>query len=357
MMPRWKQDWPQARARIQEWWEGRGFVVGTWGGVALSRPHADLQPPEVPATLAQQWTDIGWRAAQARGQAAWTTWPLETLPVVDPWFGPGSLALCLGSPPGWERDTVWFGPTIMEPDTHPPLELDTENTWWKAQMALIEEMMAAAAGDYYVGCPDLVEHWDILGSLRDTQMLLMDMIERPAWVQERIEEIERAWFAAYERLYAMLRVQDGMFGWFRTWAPGKVAKLQCDGSSMFSPAMFREFVQPALRRQCQWLDRSLYHLDGSQCLCHLEALLEIEELDAIEWTPDPRAPSGGSPHWYGMYRRILGAGKRVQVLGASAAEIPPLLDAVGTDGVNFLCFFSSEKEAEEYERVVGKLRA
>jgi len=356
MTPQWKSDWPEARQRIQDWWNGKGFVVGTWGGVALSKPHADLPRPQPPISLEQQWTDIPWRVRQSRLQAAWTDWPLETLPVADPWFGPGSLALYLGSQPGWEAETVWYKPCVTDPDTHPPFCLDPNNHWWKTQIALIEGMIAQAHGDYFVGCPDMVEHWDILGSLRDTQTLLMDMIERPEWVMRRIDQINLAWCQAYDVIYEILRKQDGMFGWFRTWAPGKVAKLQCDGSSMFSPEMFREFVQPALSMQCQWLDYSLYHLDGSQCLCHLDALLEIEALNAIEWTPDPRVPTGGSPHWYDLYRRILKAGKRVQVLGARANEIEPLLDAVGGDGINFLCVYGSEAESDAVQCVVEKLR-
>ena len=42
------------------------------------------------------------------------------------------------------------------------------------------------------------------------------------------------------------------------------------------------------REQCRWLDHSLYHLDGTQALHQLPALLAIEELDAIEWTPQVR---------------------------------------------------------------------
>jgi len=185
------------------------------------------------------------------------------------------------------------------------------------------------------------------------------MIERPDWVKARIAEVNRAYFEVFNRLYERIRSQDGrsMFGWFRTWAPGKVAKVQCDGCSMFSPSMFREFVVPALTEQCAWLDYSLFHLDGSQCLDKLDALLEIEPLTAIEWTPDPKAPSGGDPHWYPLYRRILAAGKRVQVLGATADEIEPLLDAVGGDGVYFLSFFGTEAQAEGFERVVTRLRA
>lgn len=354
----WKPNWDDTKRRFGDWWNGKGFIVGSWGAVSVPRPHADVPNPGPATSLEQQYTDLAWRVAHSRHTAAHAVWPLETLPVADPWLGPGSMALYLGSEPEWQPDTVWYHPVIADPDQATPIRFDPENRWWRFQIELIDRMIAAADGNYLVGSPDVIENWDVLASLRGANDLLLDMLERPAWVKEKIAEINAAWFHAYDIYYGKIRAQDGesMFNWFRTWAPGKVAKVQCDGCSMFSPAMFREFVVPALTEQCAWLDYSLYHLDGSQCLDKLDALLEIEPLTAIEWTPDPKVPGGGSPHWYPLYKRILGAGKRLQVLGAKPDEIEPLLDAVGTDGIYFLCWFGSEADAERYGRVVDRCR-
>lgn len=354
----WKEDWSATKQRFLDWWRGKGFLVGSWSGTRLTTPHAVVTDPGPPASVDQQWTDLAWRVPAAHRQAAGTGYPLDTLPIADPWLGPGSMALYLGSAPGFSEETVWYEPCLDDAALDAPLKLDPDNRWWRFQLELIERMITAADGHYLVGCPDMVENWDILASLRGTTPLMMDMLDRPAWVVGKLEEVHRLWCAAYECVYALVRAQDdeSMFGWFRLWAPGKVAKVQCDGAAMISPDMFRRFVVPTLAAQCDWLDYSMFHLDGSQCLCHLDALLEIRGLTAIEWTPDPKAPSGGSPHWYDLYRRILAAGKRVQVLGAHADEIEPLLDAVGADGIYFLCFFSSEAEAERYARVVARLR-
>ncbi len=43
-------------------------------------------------------------------------------------------------------------------------------------------------------------------------------------------------------------------------------------------------------------------------------LLAIEPLDAIEWTPQAGIEPGGNRRWHDLYRRILAAGKSVQVL-------------------------------------------
>jgi hypothetical protein len=125
-----------------------------------------------------------------------------------------------------------------------------------------------------------------------------------------------------------------------------MAKVQCDASAMFSPAMFERFVVPALTAQCDWLDYSIFHLDGHQCLCHLDHLLSIESLNAIEWTPDPTVPGGGSPEWYPLYRRILDAGKSVQAIGVRPNEVIPLLDAVGGPGM-YINFGGADRDTVE----------
>ena len=189
---------------------------------------------------------------------------------------------------------------------------------------------------------------------RGAQTLLLDLIERPDWVEQKIRELNNVWFEAYRRIYDLIKLDDGSaaFGAFYLWGPGKVAKLQCDVSAMFSSNMFGRFVVPALTEQCRWLDHSLYHLDGTQAMRHLDALLQIEPLDAIEWTPQAGIETGGNPRWYDLYRRILAAGKSVQIVNVEPGEVRPLLDAVGAKGVYLLIQFKNEREAEEVIKTV-----
>jgi hypothetical protein len=82
-------------------------------------------------------------------------------------------------------------------------------------------------------------------------------------------------------------------------------------------------------------------------MAHLDSLLAIEPLDAIEWTPQAGIESGGNRRWHDLYRRILAAGKSVQVVNVELHEIQPLLDAVGPKGVYMLIQFNNEGEADQ----------
>lgn len=360
----WKPNWEETKRHFVDWWNGKGLVLGSpgwWGTSPASTPHEILEEVTPAASREEFHTDALRRARYNHWSLSVQAFPADVLPVSETEIGPGSMALLLGSEPGFSETTVWYHPCMKdepEPERLPPLRFDPGNKWWKVHEATLRACAELAGGRYAVGCPDLIENVDTLASLRDAQTLLVDMIERPDWVGRKLAEINRAWFEVYDRIYEIIRLEDGsaVFGAFRLWAPGKVAKVQCDAAAMFSPDMFRRFVVPALAEQCEWLDYSMFHLDGHECMCHLDALLAIEALDAIEWTPDPNVPPGGDPEWYCMYRRILQAGKSVQAVGVRHDEVVPLLDAVGGAGMYVLTRFDDEAAAEKLAKEVEQYR-
>jgi len=208
-----------------------------------------------------------------------------------------------------------------------------------------------------VGCPDLIEGLDTLASLRGTQRVLLDMVDRPDELAQEVQAVNDIWFAVFDRIYDEINIDGEMaFCYFSIWGPGRIAKLQSDISGMFGVRPFRRFVLPFIREQCQRLDYSLYHLDGVAAVRHLDALLEIEELDAIQWTPGVGEPQGGDPRWYDLYRRILAAGKSIMPCWVEVDELAPLLDAVGPEGVNVLMHFTSERDIDAALAIAERYR-
>jgi hypothetical protein len=354
----WKSDWEQTRQRFIKWWNHEGLLVGMWGAPETDRClHETVAAPQRPSTIEERYCNAAFRAAENHYRLSRSIFPLDVLPSANTDLGPGSLALFLGAKPGFAEDTVWYHPCIqeeLEPEKLPSLRFDPNHPWWRTTEEIIRRCADLAHGKYLVGCPDLVENIDTLCSLREAQTLLMDMVERPEWVEQELREINEVWFAAYQRIYDLIKLEDGSstYGAFYIWGPGKVAKLQCDASAMFSPKMYRRFVVPALTAQCEWLDHSLYHLDGTQAMAHLDALLQVEPLDAIEWTPQAGIETGGHKRWHELYRRILAAGKSVQVVNVELDEILPLLDSVGPKGVYMLIQFKDQHEADRALKLV-----
>lgn len=360
----WKDNWETTKEHFIGWWKHDDLILyGT--PLPLAEPHEPVADPGEAPDIAYFYTQPEWKARWNHHRLAHQTYPAEVLPVANTDIGPGSLALYMGGEAVLADDTVWYKPMIDPEDQrtsefagNPPLRFDPESTWWKIQEATLSACAQLARGKYAVGCPDIIENIDIVAALRDPQLLLMDLVDRPEWVLEKVEEVNQAFFEVYDRVYDIIRMEDGssVFGAFQLWGPGKVVKVQCDTCAMFSPKMFDRFVTPALTAQCEWLDCSLFHLDGHQCIPHLDLLLEIESLDAIEWTPDPQVPSGGSPTWYPMYRKILEGGKSVQAIQVKPEEVLPLLDAVGGKGMYIMTTFHDEAHAEHLAKAAEPYR-
>lgn len=352
--PLWKTDWTEARKAFTNWWAHKGLAV--YVTAPKDEPWENIPEPDPNASLQTRWLDVDYWAQATLARMARTFFGGVAFPSFNTNIGgPGSLGLFLGAEGVPAETTLWYEPCIRDPETHPPLQFDPTNQWWKLHLAMIEEAFFRCERRYLIGFPDLIENIDTLAQLRDPQMLLLDLVERPAWVKAKIAEINKAFFECYDHLWAMLRDPWGgsAFCAFALWGPGRVCKVQCDFSCMISPEMFREFVVPALTEQCKRLDYAMYHLDGTQAMKHLNALLEIEALDAIEWTPQAGIPGGGSSQWFDMYRRIKAAGKSVQVVSIQPEEVAPLLDAVGPEGIYILTGAETEAKARWLLRQIG----
>lgn len=329
----WKPDWAQAKERLTRWWERNGLAV--YLSVPRKTARDGIAKPLPQADHRLRLTDPGCRVPAEEYKLAKIDFCMEAFPYFQSQIGPGSLGSFLGAQPGFAETTVWYNPCIGDPDHFGPIRFDPQGRWFKIHMDLIEAALASSKGRYLVAVPDLIEGLDTLAAMRGTEQLLADLVDRPAWVHQRLEEINQAYFEAFERIYQAVKDPQGgnVYTAFHIWGPGRTLKVQCDFCCMISPPMFREFVQPYLRAQCDRMDYSLYHLDGPGAVRHLDALLEIESLDAIQWMPGAGVPMGGDPCWYDLCKRILAGGKSLQIFHGKVDEIRPLLDAIGPKGV------------------------
>ena len=314
------------------------------------QPHAEITPPAPAKDLSQKWFDPQWRAEYLDWYVAHSSLKADILPVANTQLGPGSLAAILGGVFEGGEDTIWIHPN---PDFTDEIVFNPEHPNWILHKELLKACKAKANGHYFVGMPDLMEGLDVLAALKGTDRVLLDTVMQPEILEQQMQQINDIYFKVFDELYDIIREGDEMaFCYFSSWAPGKMSKLQSDISTMISQDDYRRFVQPFIREQCQKIDYTLYHLDGVGAMHHLPALLEIEELNAIQWTPGVGEPQGGSPKWYDLYKKILAGGKSVMACWVTLDELKPLLDHIGADGVHLEMDFHNEKEVEQAMRIV-----
>ena len=355
-MDTWKANLEETKRHYTDWWQHKGCVLNMWEhfqqGVA---PHADVPAPPAPKRLGQKWFDPEWRAGYLDWYVAHSCLKADMLPVANTQLGPGSLAAILGGRLEGGEDTIWIHP---DPDFRDDIRFNPDNAAWKLHKDLLRACKAKARGHYYVGMPDLMEGLDVLAALKGTDRTLLDLMTQPDTVLRQMQQINDIYFRVFDELYDIIREGDEMaFCYFSAWAPGKMTKLQCDISTMISEADYRRFVQPFIREQCRRIPYTLYHLDGVGAMRHLPALLEIDELKAIQWTPGVGEPQGGSPKWYELYRRILSGGKSLMACWVTVDELKPLLDAVGTEGVHLEMDFHNEQEVEQAIKIMEEFKS
>jgi hypothetical protein len=132
--------------------------------------------------------------------------------------------------------------------------------------------------------------------------------------------------------------------------------LQADFLALVSPRMAEEFILPNLRKEAAFLDRSIFHLDGPGALDKLELLLDIEELDGIQWVPGAGRPAAA--HWLPLLERVQARGK-VLFVTSPPEEVQTLVEsldprglAIGVEGA-----FEDETAVDEFVRGVESSRA
>lgn len=329
------QDPDGAKRRLTAWWEGELADRVTWAILAHT-PEPRFAPPAVPppTDAEDRWTNAEARFAGWLHTLAHTEYLGDAIPYFDTNIGPGSLGMLLGAHPVFDPGTVWYKPCLTRTEDAADLTFDSTGHWFGKHMGLVRHGLERCDGRFYVSIPDLIEGLDTLAALRGNEAVLFDLHDRPAAVHRALERITDLYFAAYDPIYNLVHDADGgcCFCAFQTWAPGRYAKLQCDFSAMLGPVHFAEFVVPYLAPQCERLDYTMYHLDGPTCVCHLDLLLAIPRLRAIQWTPGAGAPGVEDPCWYDMYRRILSQ-KSLILLGVPLASARGVVEALGARGL------------------------
>ena len=182
--------------------------------------------------------------------------------------------------------TGWAEAVIDDWEYACPIAFDPENYWWQTSRTLLDAAAHEAPGRYYVGMPDLNAPGEMVALLRDTQRIAFDLIDNPEPILPAVEEANQAWYRYWQAANGIVhQYVGGYFYWMGVWSDIASTDLQCDFNVLISPQMFDTFFLPALEQQTQWIDRTIFHLDGPGAIPHLDSLLSLPRLNGIQWVP------------------------------------------------------------------------
>ena len=227
-------------------------------------------------------------------------------------FGPGVIAAFLGARLDNSTGSVWFMPEEMKDVKDLHFEYRTDSIWYERILEFCRVAMNFWQGNVMVGMPDLGGVLDILATFVGTEELLMALYDEPEEIKRLSLEIHNVWHKYYNDINNVLQpINPGYTDWSGIlWdKPGYI--IQSDFGYMIGKNHFDEFVMPELVKTCDKLDYSIYHMDGTGQIPHLDSLLSIDKLCAIQWVPG----SNGNPElpWTEIYERIYRGNKLAQV--------------------------------------------
>lgn len=293
------QPFSETKETFTKWWnrEDPGHPL-----MKLIGRDEEIVYPPYPATHRGFRMDAHYRYAYKSAEFENATFYADTLPVIDLNIGAGSVAVYMGSEPIFRKESVWFSPIIQDGNLEPlkSLAYNPDSYWLKEHLRQVGILKELTKGQpYRITIPDLVESLDIVAAFCSPNELCYLLMDEPELIHQAIEAVDSCYFKYYDAFYDLVKDSDGgsNFTWFNIYSPGRTAKLQCDFSAMISPEMFREFVIPSFRKQIAGLDYTLFHMDGKEAVRHLEALMELEGLDALQWTPNAGMPDSGWEEW------------------------------------------------------------
>jgi hypothetical protein len=210
--------------------------------------------------------------------------------------------------------------------------MDWDSPYLHKLHEMTDAFIEIGKGKFITGMTDWHPGGDAIAAFRDPQELAVDMIEHLADVKRLLDRVEKDYFTIYDVFYNKLKAHGLPIS---TWCPlttanGKYYVPSNDFSIMVSPRMFADVFLPGIIRECQFYDRSIYHLDGPGALRHLDMILSIRELNALQFVPG--AGNEGFQRWIPVYQKAQKAGKGIQVF-CTLAEISLVMETLDPRGL------------------------
>lgn len=310
-----KPNYDQTRSRIEAFWN-RDVLDRPLTMFYLAKPPEQQAPLPISdhATPAERWMDASYQAEHALARLSNIDFSLgDALPIAYPNLGPEIFSAFYGCPMHFgDLGTSWSDPVLENWSEADRLVLDWNHPYLRGLEEMTDALLDTGRGKFIVGMTDWHPGGDALAAFRDPQDLALDLIEHPEDVKQLLARVEADYYRVYDHFYAKLRAAgQPITSWLPLLADGKYYIPSNDFSIMISQRMFDDFFLPGIIRECQFLDRSIYHLDGPGALRHLDSILAIPELDALQWVFG--AGNEGFHRWVRVYQKVQAAGKGIAV--------------------------------------------
>jgi hypothetical protein len=324
-------DWEMRLKRQDAFWDcaiiDRPVVC-----MGINEPNSAYPVPEKEfATFRERWMDTDYIVDRILSGVMNTRYLGDALPMIIPNLGPEVFSSYFGTEMEYSESTSWSIANLDDWADVENIKFSADNFYWKKTLELTDALLDAGKGKFYTGYTDLHPGGDALVAFRDPMNLNIDMIEHVDEIKSLLKYVDNVFIDVFNFWVDKLQASGQAIG---TWAGVASAKRSHipsnDFSCMISKEMFDDVFLPGITRECDETETSLYHLDGPGALQHLDSLLAIDSLNAIQWIYGEG--NGRTSDWLDIYHRCQRAGKGIQ-LTIACDELDTIIGNLRPEGV------------------------
>lgn len=210
----------------------------------------------------------------------------DSLPFVHLDLGGAMLAGMLGAKIHYEEDHAWITSLFTEWGNQPGWQLDQENETTRLFDDLTDVLLPELTGKALLMSPNLGGGADALMNLMSAEKICQSLIDHSDEVHTALEGINAAWREVYSKLMrAVIRNNVGMIHWCEVWSNTPYLILECELAALVSSKHFHQFLIPDILRQAESVDRTIFHVCGEESFRHIDALLDLPQVSAIQYVP------------------------------------------------------------------------
>ena len=246
---------------------------------------------------------------------------------------------------GEEQDLSW--------DEALQVRLDRNNPWFTKYLEFGRTLADRSGGLFPVSHAADLGPTDLHALLRRHSQSILDLIDEPERSAELMARLGDIFCEYTEEYWKTIPLFHGGYfdGQYSLWSPGPIIRMQEDATAVYSPDLYRKFVQPVDRKLARHFASSFVHLHSTSMFL-LDAFLEIEEIHCFEINNDASGPP--VKDMVGYFQKVQKADRPLLIRGAFTPEdLKLLMDSLEPRGLFFNIMVNSMEQIERLRPLVN----
>jgi len=345
-MLKYKEDYEEVVKRFDAFWE-QEIIDRPLTSITLKKEKQIPMKQKTYNTLEDKWMDFEYRAQEYINYFENSVFYADAAPVAFPNLGPEIFSATCGCEYNFGETTTWSEPCILDWEKdYDKGRLNHNSEYFKALEQYTKVLLEVGKDKFIVGLTDFHPGGDHLAALRNPQNLCIDMIENVDYVKEKLAQSYEDYFECFDYFYNITK-QDNIpiSTWLNALGSKKMYIPSNDFSCMISKKMFDDVFLDGIIKECDFLDQSIYHLDGPGALIHLDSILDIKKLNGLQWVCG--ASNEGYQKWIKIYQKIQNK-KKSLMLYLKPNEIDLVFETLRPEGVWLTIYDVENKEQADY---------